>query len=57
MRKFEVLVAMTIEAQSFAGAESKVHRIMTSAWDATDGDVPKNFQTLSITKGLKVQDK
>jgi hypothetical protein len=53
MRKFVVLVAMEIEAQSFAGAEREAHKVMGSYF-THGGDSPKNFQTLSIIKGQKV---
>lgn len=54
MRTFEVLVSMSVEAESFADAERKTHKIMGDAFNTSDGANPKAFDTLGIIKGQKV---
>lgn len=54
MRTFEVLVAMQVHAESFAGAEKKAHQIVCAGFTAGTSDEPRHFDTISILKGSKV---
>lgn len=54
MREFEVVIAVRVKVNSFAGAEKVAHRIMSDAFNAAGGENPIYFDTLAITKGRKI---
>lgn len=54
MRIFTVIMAIDVGAESFGGAERVVHKAMADAFDAEKGENPREFNTLAITKGQKV---
>lgn len=51
-----ILVEMEIHANSFAEAERLSSRVMADAFNTSNGQAPKSFQTVAMTKGEKVRE-
>lgn len=54
MRNFCVIMEVHVAAESFAGAEKVVHKAMADAFNAEKGENPREFNTLAITKGPRI---